>query len=1149
MLMLTAGTQAAQSSVATTTPVRESATAAGSSHSPLISVDGRFVVFISHANNLVTNDDRGLGFDLFRRDRQTGMTTLVSVSTNGWGGLNGDTYSVSLSSNAQVIAFQTDATNLTPLDSNSSTDIYVRDLSSNATLLVSVNVSGTAAGNGRSMNPIVSADGRYVVFESHASDLVTNDFNHTNDVFIRDLALGVTSLVSVNGEGTASPSGASHSPAISADGAVVAFVSHATNLVIGPTNTLGEVYARDLRTGSNRWAVASHRISTWGRDSFGRRVSYRASEPSLSSDGRFVAFKTEGSTVRFDLSRSTNSLSVTYTNGFDLSALLFEDNPRLVGAAGSAPLVLDPAGRYLAYEVKTNNATSSGAILGGVVRVDLETLQTNAFFNGPGGVQGNWVTNIVPVAETLLSTHSGVPWFNWPVGSPSSWFYFLAEVTNLLSVVPRPAFSWQLYALNVTNRQISVLSTNRQGLGPSLTGIQPALSLDGSAIAWDTPDTQLIENDRNGSWDVVLRNLSTGASDVELVSVVGPGLPAQTATGWSGLPAIALSANGRRLVLASTDTSMVETDTNAWQDLFLVDLDRRESQKVSEVSWFANAASQSSATSTASRSSLSADGRYLAFTIENWSRSGIQSAVVWRNVEERTNYVIVTSNFRPDVPVISFNGSMVACAASAGVSGVDQISDGNAREDVLLRVTRRIDNLLPSFPVRNPVVISSRPDRRTTGNGASLNPQFSPDGNWIIFQSDSTDLVAEYTVLSPGAPAGLPNWQLYARRIGCDDIDCATNRVYSPEIYLGPTHLVSHTRAPGVPHDVGLAAGATNAAFSGDSRRVAFETFDGRIYVHELNSRLETTITLEGGQTVTNRFHPPNTWVCTNCGAPSLNDDGSLVAFEERLPSATNILVRNLTTGEAERVSLGVDGTVAGNGRSIRPLLSRDGRFVVFTSWAPNLVADDRNRASDVFVRDRWNGITHCLSRSWGSANPGNGASSQPVLSADGRTVAFQSLASDLIPGDYNDRRDVFVASLAGPDTDGDGMDDELEMAYFDTLERDGREDFDRDGISDRDEIRAGTAPADGQSVLSVVSLGTALVGDAQRGVYRSTLIAWKAAPGRAYQVEYRADANSGGWRTLEGVVVAAGSSASKLHTEYVPPDAARGFYRVKLVD
>ncbi len=128
-------------------------------------------------------------------------------------------------------------------------------------------------------------------------------------------------------------------------------------------------------------------------------------------------------------------------------------------------------------------------------------------------------------------------------------------------------------------------------------------------------------------------------------------------------------------------------------------------------------------------------------------------------------------------------------------------------------------------------------------------------------------------------------------------------------------------------------------------------------------------------------------------------------------------------------------------------------------------------------------------------------------------------------------------------------MDDELEVAYFENLDRDGLGDFDRDGVADLAELKAGTNPADGRSVLGVVSLGSALVGDPQQGGYRSTLIVWRAAPGRKYQVEHRADLISDAWRALEGHVIAAGTTASKVHTDHVPPDVGRGFYRVKLVE
>ena len=124
-------------------------------------------------------------------------------------------------------------------------------------------------------------------------------------------------------------------------------------------------------------------------------------------------------------------------------------------------------------------------------------------------------------------------------------------------------------------------------------------------------------------------------------------------------------------------------------------------------------------------------------------------------------------------------------------------------------------------------------------------------------------------------------------------------------------------------------------------------------------------------------------------------------------------------------------------------------------------------------VSDRVARVTYCLSHNWAGTATGNRLSSSPVLSPDGRTVAFQSFASDLVPGDYNDTRDVFVVSLAGPDSDGDGLDDDWEVAYFNDLSRDGTGDFDGDGASDAQEFRAGTDPTNAGSVFRVLTLTT----------------------------------------------------------------------------
>ncbi|MBK7997897.1 MAG: PD40 domain-containing protein [Verrucomicrobia bacterium] len=205
-------------------PYRTASTGGGNSYAPVFSANGKHVAFVSHANNLVTNDDLGPHLDLFVRDLVSSNTVLVSVSTNGFGGANDNIGLYTLSSNAQVVAFETLASNLAPGDTNRWRDIYVRDLVSGVTRLI------TSGANGHSSNPLISEDGRRVIFESLASNLVTNDFNGTNDIFIHDLTTGGTELVTLNSSNTSSPNGPSYSPSISADGLKIAFASRAKDI-------------------------------------------------------------------------------------------------------------------------------------------------------------------------------------------------------------------------------------------------------------------------------------------------------------------------------------------------------------------------------------------------------------------------------------------------------------------------------------------------------------------------------------------------------------------------------------------------------------------------------------------------------------------------------------------------------------------------------------------------------------------------------------------------------------------------------------------------------------------------------------------------------------------------------------------------------
>src|SRR3990172_8326886 len=248
------------------------------SSSPSLSSDGRYVAFISNTSNLVPGDTNGV-WDIFVHDQQTGVTERVSVDTNG---NVGDGYSEqpSLSADGRYVAFMSWASNLVPGDTNGGWDIFVHDRQTGVTERVSVNSSGEQ-GNPYSYRPSISADGRYVVFESGASNLVSGDTNGTWDIFVHDRQTRVTKRVSVNSSGGQANDWSS-SPSLSSDGRYVAFISNASNLILGDTNGVVDIFVHDQQTGvTERVSVDTNGIQGNGYSS-----SYY-DRPSISFDGRY----------------------------------------------------------------------------------------------------------------------------------------------------------------------------------------------------------------------------------------------------------------------------------------------------------------------------------------------------------------------------------------------------------------------------------------------------------------------------------------------------------------------------------------------------------------------------------------------------------------------------------------------------------------------------------------------------------------------------------------------------------------------------------------------------------------------------------------------------------------------------------------------
>lgn len=219
---------------------------------PGIDDTGQFVTFLSSATNLTTNVLVGI-YHVYLRNVSAGTTTLLDADTNGVASPLGPASVPSFSADGRLVAFDCSDASLVANDRNRVNDVFLRDLASGGPELISAHAPalGCATPNGQSLfaTTSFSLDGRYLAFASEADDLVANDTNGCRDVFVRDLVTGTNFLVSV-ATNRFSSDGISTDPLISADGRYIAFTSLADNLVSGDTNKAQDIFVRDLETGT-----------------------------------------------------------------------------------------------------------------------------------------------------------------------------------------------------------------------------------------------------------------------------------------------------------------------------------------------------------------------------------------------------------------------------------------------------------------------------------------------------------------------------------------------------------------------------------------------------------------------------------------------------------------------------------------------------------------------------------------------------------------------------------------------------------------------------------------------------------------------------------------------------------------------------------
>ena len=668
-------------------------------YKPAISGDGRYVAFISFASNLAPQDTNFLE-DVFVHDRETGTTERVSVSSDG---VEADEFSlhVSISSDGRYVVFETGATNLVADDTNGASDIFVHDRRTGITERVSISSNGIQ-GDGDSYYPTISADGRYVAFESDASNLVTDDTNGVMDVFVHDRLTGVTRRVSAASDGSEGNS-ASGGASISADGSCVAFASAASNLVDNDTNNEMDVFVHDLQTSTTGLISVA-----WS----GESADGASFQSSINATGRYVVFTSSATNV---VSSDTNFVNDIFLHDRETG----ETRRVSVATDGSEtdescefPSV-SADGRYVGFSMAFGGLDPAFLEEGGAFVHDCQTLETKE-------------VSVITLAGDSAS------WAISPtISGDGRYVAFESRDTNLTGSDTNDARD--IFVHDRETKLIERISIVSQDVQPDGDSTDAAISANGRYVAFESEATNLVADDTNGVKDVFVFDRTTQAT--ERVSVASEGLQTDASS-----EAAAISSNGRYIVFESAASNLFGDDTNEATDIFLYDRQTGETSRIS-VALDGTESNESSHDPT-----ISADGRYVAFmsdadNLVAGDSNGTSDIFVYDRQLGTTERVSVSSDgVQADSgstePSISADGMHVVFTSSAENLVLD---DTNLRDDVFVfdRSTRTV----------------RRVSVDSNGSQSSPSPSFaleiaasiSGDGRYVTFASDATDLVSNDT--------------------------------------------------------------------------------------------------------------------------------------------------------------------------------------------------------------------------------------------------------------------------------------------------------------------------------------------------------------------------------------------------------------------
>jgi Tol biopolymer transport system component len=523
------------------------------SDTPVISPDGRYVAFRSDATTLVTNAVLP-GFHLYLRDLQLGTTELVDADTNGAGSTDVGFSFPSMSDDGQVVVFDALDGDLVSDDVNNAFDVFARDTMSGTNELISQRDSTLVPQTGDALTRIspysISSNGRWMVFESFANDLVPNDTNGACDVFLRDLWTGQTTLVSAGLNGGSALGGNSDSAVISANGRYVAFASAATNLTADAVTNIN-IFWRDLQTGTTMLISANAYLPGAPMTNY--------SDPVISADGRYIAYLSYRATFNTYWRDVNSNAPVLLSTGTGTSAFLPSmnaDGRYVVYQTNSSFLQLRIHDTQFGTDIFTNPwPYSSPTVSSAAISPDGSRL----LYQTSGNTEENTVgVTQIATGANLLSFYSTTPVQSAGQWSSDGRYVVFVGITNTTDTVGK------VYLRDLATSNIILVSYDAPNGGPANgPSDMPTISGDGRFVAYRSYATDIVAGDTNLVPQLYLYDRLAGTNSILSVAQNG-----SNPFPWISGPVI--SAGAENVAFLSVGSDLVSGDLNRVSDAFAV---------------------------------------------------------------------------------------------------------------------------------------------------------------------------------------------------------------------------------------------------------------------------------------------------------------------------------------------------------------------------------------------------------------------------------------------------------------------------------------------------------------------------------------------------------------------------------------------------